>query len=860
MTGVFRRPWTRRLPSYRRPPFWIYSPVAVAPTGDAAATLRSVTAEAVGVESFPGTAAAALRGVAAEAEGVESFPGTAVPTLRGVAAEAVGAESFPGTAAPTLNNVQADASGLLVPVGTADLTLRGVQTEATGIESFPGTAVATLNKVQVLAAAATIEIQTFFANSNLVATNLQDSTTNQTPPLLLTDIDDADVSSPDANNWSPVVATTATMARLGFQTPGATLIGTQQFKANLYCTAGSPATAAKGKLTLYEAGSPASPEVSTEVDVTATDGQVVTLDWSPADITDLADVEVQFDGTAGISADVLGAMGAYIATGQATGVADATITNAITPAKPSTVNAGDLLLLHVVARNDNSNGAGPTTISGWTEFSGNPYGGSNNARTSLYWRIAGAGEANQTVSVTCTGGTTNDLAYARIYRFTAANGFAATPIEAVNSTAGTASPMAAPTVTPVGGALNRRAVCIGSIASADATIGNMTGESGGDWTEAVTGSSTVGGDGSINVQTSDQSGGGAINGGSIAFTTTTSAHWVTVGFALVPLTVAGSAVNTVGIKAVQWLAQQEAVEPTGVSAALLRKISATATGAESFPGTAALALNNAQAAASGLLIPAGAADVLLNNVQADATGQLIFAGNVISLLNNVQADAAGLADVRGPAALLLNNVATAATGQLIFAGTSESILNNAQAAAVGAWFAGPGGVGTLALQRAQGDATGTFFIVAVGDAALVLRRVLVATTGLVEIRGPGALVLKPVIATVQGALIIPGAAVSLLPRILADGTGQLIFLGTGAALLPAVDSVANGNLPALGDGQLNLANIISVGTGFGVIVEPPDLIEPFSARGRTGVTTAQGQSGLTTAIGNSGVTNAREAA
>jgi hypothetical protein len=229
----------------------------------------------------------------------------------------------------------------------------------------------------------------------------------------------------------------------------------------------------------------------------------------------------------------VGALPAYALTGQFAAVVNATITTAIAPAKPSTVNAGDLLILHVLARNDNSDGAGPASISGWTAFAGNPYGGTNNARTSLYWRIAGAGEASQTVSVTCTGGTTNDLAMARIYRFTAANGFNSTaPIAAIASAAGTASPFTMPTVTPTG--RNQLAVCIASLASSDAAIGDASGESGGDWTQAAEGASTTGGDGSLQVQTSDQSGGGAISGGSRTFTVSTSGHWVTVGFTLVP--------------------------------------------------------------------------------------------------------------------------------------------------------------------------------------------------------------------------------------------------------------------------------------------------------------------------------------
>jgi hypothetical protein len=243
-----------------------------------------------------------------------------------------------------------------------------------------------------------------------------------------------------------------------------------------------------------------------------------------------------------IGAGVMGAMPAYDGTGQAAAVVNANVNTTVNPAKPSTVNAGDLLILQVLHRNTNNDGTGPATITDWTEFAGNPYGGANNSRQSLYWRIAGAGEASQTVAVTCTGGTTADLVMARIYRFTAADGFAATPIEDIQVNAGTASPLAAPaTVTPTG--TNRLAVCFGALASSDATIGSMTGETAGDWTEAVAANSTTGGDGSLNVQTADASAGSAIAGGSIAFDVTTSAHWNTVGFCVVPPTIAAAAIT-----------------------------------------------------------------------------------------------------------------------------------------------------------------------------------------------------------------------------------------------------------------------------------------------------------------------------
>ena len=364
-----------------------------------------------------------------------------------------------------------------------------------------------------------------------------------------------DPDSPDASWLTATSVTSATELRAGFVSPVGTLSGSQNFRLRIRKTAGSanPTVTAQ----LYQAGT-LRKTLQSGVAITSTTGVVLQGDWLPSDLvaTTGSDVEIRIVSVPGAST-ANGATPAYAATGQAGAVANATITATIAPAKPSTVNAGDLLILHVLARNSNNNGAGPASITGWTSFSGNPYGGTNNARTSLYWRIAGAGEASQTVSFACTGGTTSDLAMARIYRFTAANGFDPTnPVEAITSRSGTATPMLAPaTITPV--STNRRAVCCGSIATNSATVGNMTGETGGDWTQATNANSATGGTGTLNLQTSDQSAGGAISGGSIAVTT---GNWVTIGFMLVPAIVAGANENTVEVGAVEWNASYLAPE------------------------------------------------------------------------------------------------------------------------------------------------------------------------------------------------------------------------------------------------------------------------------------------------------------
>jgi hypothetical protein len=369
------------------------------------------------------------------------------------------------------------------------------------------------------------------------------------------DVDESP-ASPDGNWLTASSATAATDLRVSFGTPVANPFGAQNFRIWVRKTTGAQTPTLTAELRQSDT---LRTTVLTDTPVTSLTGEVQQGDWPASALSgtlDGSDVELRLVSTPGSTAPTLGAMAAYSGTGQAAAVTNATITTTVTPANPSTVNAGDLLILQVLTRNEDGggNGAGPATISGWTAFAGNPYGGTNFSRQSLYWRIAGAGEASATVSVTCTGGTTNDLVMARIYRFIATDGFETPPIEAIATNAGTTATLAAPAnVTPTG--LNRRAVCFGAIATSDATIGSMTGETAGNWTEAVTGNSTIGGDGTLNVQTADASAGTAISGGSIAFTLSTSAHWNTVGCCLVPASIAGAAVNTVEVGAVEWNAR-----------------------------------------------------------------------------------------------------------------------------------------------------------------------------------------------------------------------------------------------------------------------------------------------------------------
>lgn len=371
---------------------------------------------------------------------------------------------------------------------------------------------------------------------------------------------------PDSPGGTWLTATSAVLVingRATFPSPAFNPNGAQNFRVLVRKTAGTPSPTLI--VELWQAGVFRKTLVAGQA-ITSTTGEVVQGDWNSSDLVgtlDGSDVEVRVASLTGDTV-VPGGIPANAASAGAAAT-NATITTALTVSKPASANAGFLMILQVLHRNDASDGAGPATITGWTPFPGNPYGGANNARQSLYWRISTGAEGGQTVSVTCTGTTTNGLAHARIYKFTAgSDGWAANPIEAIATATGTASPLLAATV--VTGGLRRYALAMSALASSDSVIGNMTGESGGDWADILTAATTTGGDGTINQQGSTMASGGTLTGGSIAFSTTTSSHWTSVCFALVPADVT-TIVNTLEIGALEWNALSGTSDVTGAGSA-----------------------------------------------------------------------------------------------------------------------------------------------------------------------------------------------------------------------------------------------------------------------------------------------------
>lgn len=201
---------------------------------------------------------------------------------------------------------------------------------------------------------------------------------------------------------------------------------------------------------------------------------------------------------------------------------------------PAGVVAGDLLVAQIHIRNSPGDGAATTAASGWNAFAGNPYG-SNSSRQALFWKLALGTESGTTVAFAATGTDTKARAQGQMYRFTSELGFNASPIVDDVGRSGTASPMLAPTrITPTG--RNQLAVCMCSVAGAVSDLGQpLTGAAGGTWAPRVQSKLSDSDSGvTIQMQTSNQTGGNAIVGGSRAFTSTPGSNWTTVGFCLLP--------------------------------------------------------------------------------------------------------------------------------------------------------------------------------------------------------------------------------------------------------------------------------------------------------------------------------------
>jgi hypothetical protein len=108
-------------------------------TGTLTASLSSLSAAAIGVETFSGALAASLSSLSAAATGGETFIGAGTASLSPLSVVAVGAETFAGTLAAALSPLTVAASGTNIsPLWSVDFTSFALSTGSNGTTTTAG--------------------------------------------------------------------------------------------------------------------------------------------------------------------------------------------------------------------------------------------------------------------------------------------------------------------------------------------------------------------------------------------------------------------------------------------------------------------------------------------------------------------------------------------------------------------------------------------------------------------------------------------------------------------------------------------------------------------------------------------------
>lgn len=158
------------------------------------------------------------------------------------------------------------------------------------------------------------------------------------------------------------------------------------------------------------------------------------------------------------------------------GVSTETSSAALSPACPATVNANDILIAHVFWEGTTTT---PSTPEGWTLLAG-PVLVTTVARHWVFGKIAAGTEDGETIAFGAPAVTTQRGA--RVYSFTGWESGSITDLAIGFSTTSHATDPQMPRVTTtVAGGL--AVALVGQ--NDNNTMGSATGESGGDWTEAV---------------------------------------------------------------------------------------------------------------------------------------------------------------------------------------------------------------------------------------------------------------------------------------------------------------------------------------------------------------------------------------
>lgn len=207
-----------------------------------------------------------------------------------------------------------------------------------------------------------------------------------------------------------------------------------------------------------------------------------------------------------------------------TGASAAAATTTVTPAYPAVTN-GDLLVLQVVLRSTPMDTV--STPSGWTSVYSD-LGTGGDSKQQIFTKISDGTETG-TLTVTVPGG--NSTKQARIYSFSGTNGtIEGAALGQLNST-----PIDFPSVTTAGA--DRLACALVCTRDTQALV-SATGESGGDWTEAVAEYTPLA---SLQLQTANMVSAGTISAGSV---TITAQPWLVRAFAIQPTASGGGGSNS----------------------------------------------------------------------------------------------------------------------------------------------------------------------------------------------------------------------------------------------------------------------------------------------------------------------------
>lgn len=203
-----------------------------------------------------------------------------------------------------------------------------------------------------------------------------------------------------------------------------------------------------------------------------------------------------------------------------------------TPGYPASISAGNLLLAHLLIRNTT---ATATTPDGWTLIDGPDSNGA-----SRQWIFAKSASGSESGSLTIdTNQGAGILAFAQIHRFTdwkndatMANNFEGLVFE---SSAGSTTVSDAGVTTSGADRLAVNFISLGN----SLAMASFTGETGGDWTEAVAEArTTTANNGTLQLQTAGMASAGTVDGGSQTISGSTG--WGIHGFAILPVSSGGS--------------------------------------------------------------------------------------------------------------------------------------------------------------------------------------------------------------------------------------------------------------------------------------------------------------------------------